>query len=148
MYLHEYYYFRFIIQNIKPLLWSRPSGSGTSREHQNSITNEPYSTKGWLLMNVVENNKTGPDRTILDFWFHIKINYFITHKLRKIKHILTTIYTCDVYIQFLVFETSITAYLINVLICYQKMEEQGKLKIITYLFCQILSFFTLFSYLP
>ena len=148
MYLHEYYYFRFIIQNIKPLLWSRPSGSGTSLAHQNSITNELYSTKGWLLMNVVENNKTGPDRTILDFWFHIKINYFITHKLRKIKHILTTIYTCDMYIQFLVFETSITAYLINVLICYQKMEEQGKLKIITYLFCQILSFFTLFSYLP
>ena len=148
MYLHEYYYFRFIIQNIKPLLWSRPSGSGTSLAHQNSITNELYSTKGWLLMNVVENNKPGPDRTILDFWFHIKINYFITHKLRKIKHILTTIYTCDVYIQFLVFETSITAYLINVLICYQKMEEQGKLIIITYLFCQILSFFTLFSYLP
>ena len=148
MYLHEYYYFRFIIQNIKPLLWSRPSGSGTSLAHQNSITNELYSTKGWLLMNVVENNKPGPDRTILDFWFHIKINYFITHKLRKIKHILTTIYTCDMYIQFLVFETSITAYLINVLICYQKMEEQGKLKIITYLFCQILSFFTLFSYLP
>ena len=148
MYLHEYYYFRFIIQNIKPLIWSRPSGSGTSLAHQNSITNELYSTKGWLLMNVVENNKTGPDRTILDFWFHIKINYFITHKLRKIKHILTTIYTCDMYIQFLVFETSITAYLINVLICYQKMEEQGKSKIITYLFCQILSFFTLFSYLP